>query len=78
MGVSWWSSSVFTPAAGVQPLVWELRSHIKSLHTEAKNKIKNFHFVQLFRLGAYLPDWMLFIFMSNLPFGTFIFFLLNF
>lgn len=42
IGVLWWSTGqdfdAFTAADWVQSLVWQLRSHIKPLHNEAKKK----------------------------------------
>ena len=43
MGCLWsrgWENGAFTTAIQVPSLVWELRPHIKSLHTMAKKKKK--------------------------------------
>ena len=41
----------FTTVALVQSLVWELRSHIKLLHTLAEKKKKKMHIQEL-------PSWL--------------------
>ena len=38
LAAEWLGFGVFTAAAWVQSPVWELRSHIKPLHTAAKKK----------------------------------------